>query len=159
MPTGQQALHLRARDQAGNAATTTLTLGVDTQPPTTTLRLTPRPNAAGRHNQPVTVTLVATDTGSGLFQSQIQWPGQPSPAIYQQPRPWAQAGISTLAWFSLDLALNQEAPQTTTLALDWTPPLITYTVTGDAVAPGWYRSAAHLTVTAIDELAGLAAVD
>lgn len=158
MPTGQQALHLRARDQAGNAATTTLTLGIDTQPPTTTLQLTPRPNAAGWHNQPVTVTLVATDTGSGLFQRQIQWPGQPSPAIYLQPRPWAHEGISTLTWFSVDRALNQEAPQTTTLALDWTPPLITYTVTGDAVAPGWYRSAAQVTVTATDAVAGLGAL-
>lgn len=159
MPVGQQSLHLRARDRAGNSTTSTHTLGVDTQPPTTTLQFTPQPNAAGWHNQPVTVTLVATDTASGLYQTQYQWQDADSPAIYQQPFQLAQEGATTLTWFSIDRTLNQEAPQTHTFAVDWTAPLITYTVTGDSVAPGWYRSAVQVTISPTDTLAGVAQVD
>ncbi len=159
MPVGRRFLHLRARDQAGNETMATLTLGVDNQPPTTTLQLAPQPNAAGWHNQPLTVTLIATDTSSGLFQTQYQWQNANSPTIYQQPIHLAQEGITTLTWFSIDRTLNQEAPQTHTLRLDWRPPLITYTIAGDSVAPGWYRSAVQVTITPTDTLAGVAQVD
>ena len=155
-----QTIRFRAIDHAGHVAISAgLTLGVDGQPPTTTLHLSHRPNAAGWFNQPITLTLVATDTETGLFQTQYQWQEQRSPAIYQQPLALSQAGRHTLTWFSVDRALNQEQPHTQTLNLDWIAPTITYTIQGTAIAPGWYQSAATLHVTATDALAGIALVE
>ena len=102
-PGAAHTVRFRALDRAGHTASTNLlTLGVDGQPPTTTLLLSQAPNAAGWLNQPVTLTLVATDTETGVFQTQYQWQNQSSPAIYQQPLRLTQEGQTTLTWFSLD---------------------------------------------------------
>ncbi len=120
-PGAAHTVQFRALDRAGHAAITNLLMvGVDGQPPTTTLLLSQAPNAAGWLNQPVTLTLVATDTETGVFQTQSQWQNQASPAIYQQPLRLVQEGQPTLTWFSIDRALNQEQPHTQTLHLDLT---------------------------------------
>jgi hypothetical protein len=159
-PGAAQTVQFRAGDRAGHVATTApLTLGVDGQPPTTTLFLDPAPNAAGWLNQPVTLTLVATDTGTGVFQTQYQWPTPATPAIYQQPLHLSQEGQTPLTWFAVDRALNQEAAHTQVLRVDWTPPALSAALTGQTVAPGWYQTAATLVVTATDALAGVAQVE
>ncbi|MFN8494402.1 MAG: hypothetical protein U0350_42775 [Caldilineaceae bacterium] len=159
-PGTAHTVQFRAQDHAGHIALSPpLMLGVDAQPPTTTLFLNPTPNAAGWLNQPVTLTLIATDTETGVFQTQYQWLKQPSPAIYQQPLHLSQEGQTTLTWFSVDRALKQEAPHTQLLKVDLTPPTIAYTLTGQSVAPGWYQTAATLHVTATDALAGVAQVE
>jgi hypothetical protein len=60
-------------------------------------------------------------------------------------------------------ALNQEPPHTQTFHLDLTPPVLTYTITSGgplgAIAPSWYQTAATLTVTATDALAGVAQIE
>lgn len=163
LPIAAGAVHtvqFRALDRAGHTASTNLlTVGVDGQPPTTSLLLSQAPNAAGWLNQPVTLTLVATDTETGVFQTQSQWQTQAAPAIYQQPLRLGQEGQPTLTWFSIDRALNQELAQTRTFHLDLTPPVITYTFSGQSSAPGWYQTGVTLQVTATDALAGIAAVE
>ncbi|MFN8488732.1 MAG: hypothetical protein U0350_14115 [Caldilineaceae bacterium] len=163
-PGTAHTVQFRAQDHAGHITLSPpLMLGVDVQPPTTTLFLNPTPNAAGWLNQPVTLTLIATDTETGVFQTQYQWLKQSSPAIYQQPLHLSQEGQTTLTWFSVDRALNQEAPHTQLLKVDLTPPTVAYTLTGGsplgAVASGWYQTAATLHVTATDALAGVAQVE
>lgn len=54
-----------ATDAAGNQTVATVTLNIDTTPPTITT-VSPRPNAAGWHSAPVTVQFSCSDSGSGL---------------------------------------------------------------------------------------------
>ena len=53
-------------DRAGNTATTSVVVRIDTTTPTIVGHVTPAPNGAGWNNTDVTVSFDCTDTGSGI---------------------------------------------------------------------------------------------
>jgi len=73
LPLATGVLHtvrFRATDQVGHLTTSPLlALGIDIQPPTTTVQLSALPTAAGWFGAAVTVTLTSTDTQTGVLHT------------------------------------------------------------------------------------------
>lgn len=103
---------------------------VDTTPPTTLASANPPANDLGWNKTPVTITLGATDNvgGSGVKEVHYSLAGA---ATGSQVVPGANAivkisaeGATTLTYFAVDNAGNQEAAKTLTVRIDQTPPTI-----------------------------------
>ncbi len=161
LPMATGVLHtvrFRATDLVGHATTSPpLALGIDTQPPTTTVQLSALPTAAGWFGAPVTVTLASTDTQTGVLQTNYRlnnaaW--QP----YTQPFVISQPSTQTLAYYALDQALNAAIIHTLTLPIDLAAPLLSASVSPSQTSHSWYREAVSVTLQAQDAQAGLASV-
>lgn len=132
-------------DFAGNVeATQTAYVGVDLTPPTTT-----DDAPSGWRNALVTVTLTADDPLSGVASTLYSLDGGPEATYSGAPIAFSAEGTSTLEYASIDEVGNRESTQTTTIALDLTPP----TTTSDARAE--YDRSAVISLSAFDELSGV----
>jgi hypothetical protein len=135
----------------------------DTTPPSTVATPAPGPNSSGWNNTPVTVTFAATDNsgGSGIKEIYLSFSGA---ATGSQVVPGNSAsatiiaeGITTVTYFAVDHAGNQEAAKTLTLRIDEAPPtLLGLPSTGCTLWPPDRRMVQVATVTASDALSGLA---
>ncbi len=130
----------------------------DVTPPVTTAQLSPLPNGAGWNNTNVTVTFTATDNTGGTGVKEIHFTltgaqtggnivsGSSTSVVI------SAEGTTTVTFFGVDKAGNQEAPNTVTVRIDLTPP---------SVACGspdglWHASDVTIACTASDSLSGLA---
>jgi hypothetical protein len=110
-----------AKDIAGNTASASVTLNVDTSPPTIVAHVDPPPNAAGWNNTDVTVSFECADQGSGIASC------SPPVAITDEGADQAISGTATdLAGHSNDV--------TVTVNLDKTPPNLAITTQAEAPA-------------------------
>ena len=142
-------------DNAGNLeAVQTLTVKIDTTPPTTTANVTGEPGSHGwfKAGQPVVLTLGATDNGgSGVATTYYSVNGgafqaYSSPVVFKD-------GIYTVSYYSVDVAGNQEATQSVAFQVDQTPPVVTYTGnTGSYTVD----QTVDISCTATDNLSGVA---
>ena len=109
---------------------------------------------AGWSNKDVTVTLTASDSGSGvagtyyMVDSGDQQQGT-SVAITAD-------GTHTISYWSVDQAGNTETPHTAVVQLDKTAPTITVASTTSANASGWYTSNVTVHFNCADTLSGIA---
>ena len=133
------AFYSIGRDFAGNVEkksapdTTTqiVTSGKDTTAPVTVPNPSPHPNAAGWNNSNVTVTLNATDNPSGSGVKQIRYSASGAQAIPLQTvsgnaasATITAAGSTTLTFFAVDNAGNQETAKSIVIRIDKTPPTV-----------------------------------
>jgi hypothetical protein len=135
----------------------------DTTPPTTLAVPSPPPNANGWNNTNVTVALSATDNpgGSGVKEIRFSESGAQGGAGVV---PGANAavtisaeGTTTLTFFAVDNAGNQEAAKTFTVRIDTTPPVIAgLPAAGCTLWPPNHRLVQVGTVTASDSVSGIA---
>ena len=97
---------------------------LDTTVPQTSAALAPGANAADWNRGPVTVTLAATDAGSGVAATYVRLGGTGGYAPYvDTAKPVVAANGSTDVWyFSTDHAGNAEAPAKVTVRIDTTRP-------------------------------------
>ena len=130
----------------------------DVTPPVTTAQLSPLPNGAGWNNTNVTVTFAATDNtgGTGVKEIHFTLTGAQSGSNIVSGSSTSVVisaeGTTTVTFFGVDKAGNQEAPNTVTVRIDLTPP---------SVACGspdglWHASDVTIACTASDSLSGLA---
>ncbi|MBU0456502.1 MAG: chitobiase/beta-hexosaminidase C-terminal domain-containing protein, partial [Gammaproteobacteria bacterium] len=145
---GIYSIYFKAIDSSGNLSEPTddihiLTLRVDTVVPITS------DNApSGWQHSTVTVTLIATDTTSGIAQTYY--------SLNQQG--WVEGtittisdeGTTTLSYYSSDKAGNIEASHTTTVRIDMTSPTTT-----DNAPSGWQTANVVITLIATDTLSGV----
>jgi len=103
----------------------------DTTPPTTTVVQSPAPNAAGWNNQNVTLTFTATDNpnGSGVNRIEVSLAGaqagaQTLPGTGGAVTVTAQ-GTTTVTYVAVDNLDNIEDPQSLTVKIDKTAPVVT----------------------------------
>ncbi|MGW0201680.1 OmpL47-type beta-barrel domain-containing protein [Nonomuraea sp. NPDC003201] len=168
---GAHTVRYRATDKAGNTSdpgTTTFTVvappGQDTTPPQVTAQVAGDRNDDGNYVGSATVTLTATDAGSGVDKVEYSLDGQPY-AVYAQPLPVTQPGAHTVAYRATDKAGNTSDPGTTTFTVvaeqekDTTPPQVTAQVTGDRNDDGDYVGSATVTLTATDTQSGVDTVE
>ncbi len=139
----QQVVTGTATDLAGNTASTSVAIHLDTTPPVLTSTLTPAANAAGWSQADTTVTFAATDTLSGVATT--------SEPVLVTTEGAAQGVTGT----ATDVAGNS-ATLSTTVQLDRTPPTLTPVVTPAPNAAGWHRTDVTVTFTATDSLSGIA---
>jgi hypothetical protein len=140
---------------------------VDTVPPTTTASVSPGPNASGWNNTNVTVALNSTDNergGSGVKEIHVTLTGAQTSAVVV-PGGTASVtvtteGTTTVTYFGVDNAGNQEIPKKLTVQLDRTPPVISgLPATGCTLWPPNHKLVDVATITASDALSGLASFD
>lgn len=130
----------------------------DVTPPVTTAQLSPLPNGAGWNNASVTVTFTSTDNAGGTGVKEIHFTltgaqsasnvvsgGSTSVVVSAE-------GTTTVSFFGVDKAGNQEAPNTVTVRIDLTPP----SVTCGSPDGLWHANDVFIPCVSTDNLSGLA---
>ncbi len=157
VPDGAYSWKLDGADDWGNpGASATGTFIVDTVAPKTTASISGTSGDAGWLTSAATITLSATDATSDVMWSRYAIDDGPMTGYTGRVTVSAQ-GQHTLTYRSKDLGSNLEAKRTKSFAIDTAPPVVTATTTGTAGdAPGWYRTAVSLGITATDATSGIA---
>ncbi|WP_185030324.1 OmpL47-type beta-barrel domain-containing protein [Streptomyces candidus] len=167
---GAHTVRYRATDKAGNsAAEKTIGFTVvapptdDRTPPETSATVSGEKNAEGQYLGMATVTVTASDTGSGVNTIEYAVGAGGAWTAYAGPVMVHAVGTHTVRYRATDRAGNvaaEKAVEFTVVApptQDKTPPETTATVTGDKNADGAYITSAKVTLTATD--AGGSGVD
>ncbi len=137
---------------------------VDSTPPVTTISCNAAPCADTPYTAPVTVELTSTDTGSGVntirYTTDGTTPTLSSPA-YQSPI--TVTTTTTVSYAAWDNAGNAENPKTQLIQIgstpvDTTPPVSTMSCNGSPCGTGWFASPVQVTLTATDDLSGVAVI-
>lgn len=131
-----------ATDNAGNSASATRLVSIDTAAPTVTASASPDANAAGWRNTPVTVTYSCGDALSGIDTC------SPS-ATLNEGENQSATGTAT------DAAGNTASATVSDIDVDLTEPTITGTPSGPKVGD-WYTGDVTVAWTCEDALSGLA---
>lgn len=135
----------------------------DTTPPTTIASPSPGPNGNGWNNTNVTVSLSATDNPGGSGVKEIHFSligaqlggGVVTGSVASVTI--SAEGITSLTYFAIDNAGNQEAPKTLTLRIDKTSPTLACSVSPNTLWPPNHRMVAvTASVTVTDLTSGSA---
>ncbi|MEV4754111.1 family 16 glycoside hydrolase [Micromonospora sp. NPDC049559] len=169
--TGAHTLGYRATDRAGNTSTVgTATFRVvappaeDRTPPVVTAQVSGQRNPDGAYQGAATVTLAATDDGSGVDRIEYSLDGA-AYAAYTAPVTVNQVGAHAVNYRATDLAGNTSAVGTTSFTVvappggDTTAPVVTAALSGLPDADGVYLGSATVTLTATDAESAVARVE
>ncbi|WNV85621.1 OmpL47-type beta-barrel domain-containing protein [Umezawaea sp. Da 62-37] len=133
--------------------------GEDTTPPTVTADVAGQKNSSGEFLGSATVTVNASDAGSGvqLTENQVDGAGF---APYTQPVRVTAVGAHTAEFRATDRAGNTSAVGSVSFRVvappsDTTPPVVSAEVTGTKDADGAYVGKATVTITATDSDSGV----
>lgn len=140
---GSKAISGTATDNAGNTASTSITVNIDETPPTITASASPAANSNGWNNSNVTVTFSCADSLSGVAAC-------PSPVTTS-----TEAANQLLSGTATDVAGNT-ASASATINLDKTPPAISITSPVNSVT--LTSSSVSVTGNASDSLSGVSTV-
>jgi hypothetical protein len=132
-----------ATDNAGNTASTSVTVNLDQTPPSITATAFPGANAAGWNNTPVTITFVCSDSTSGV-------------AVCPQTQTVSSDGQNQVVSGTARDVAGNTASASVTVSLDQTPPTITAAVSPAPNAAGWNNTNPTVTFTCSDSLSGIA---
>ncbi len=132
-------------DRAGNAATDSITVKIDTIAPGIVGAQTPDPNGAGWNNTDVTVSFNCTDAGSGIATA-----GCTSPVNV------TDGAAQSVTGTAVDLAGNTSTATMSGINVDTTDPTLSGTPTTAPNANGWYNSPVTIHWACSDALSGIA---
>ncbi len=130
----------------------------DTTPPITTFSSSGTGGTANWYRSPVSVTLNATDSGSGVASITFRIDGG-SWQTYTSPVTVQGDGTHTVEYYATDNAGNQEAARTATLKIDTTAPSTSASVGGTLAGDGSYVGSANITLTAVDATSGVQSIE
>ncbi|MFL5801444.1 MAG: OmpL47-type beta-barrel domain-containing protein, partial [Roseiflexaceae bacterium] len=151
---------VNGKSVTSNPATVTWAAAPDTLPPSTVATATPAPNAFGWNNTAVTIQLTAVDNpgGSGIKEIHYALAGAQSTsnlvAGSSATVPLTAAGVTTLTYFAIDNAGNQEPPQSLTVRIDKDAPASTAIHLPSATPVGWNTTAVMVRIGAADTPSG-----
>ncbi|OJF10107.1 OmpL47-type beta-barrel domain-containing protein [Couchioplanes caeruleus] len=168
---GDHVVRYRATDRAGNVSETgTVSFRIveppqqDTTPPTVTAQVSGSRDPSGAYLGTATVTISATDAGSGVSEVEYSLDGGAFVA-YAAPLVVNGAGAHMVHFRATDAAGNRSAEQMVGFTVvvppaeDTTPPQTSASVAGERDATGAYLGRATVTVVASDAGSGVAAVE
>src|SRR6266545_4927226 len=168
---GAHTVTYRATDNAGNTSvpqsvsfTVVLPPVPDTTPPVAAAQVTGERNADGAYVGTATVTVTATDTGSGVKSVEYAVDGGAFGA-YTAPVTVTAPGAHTVRYRATDNAGNVSPVGSVSFTVvqrpapDTTPPAVTASVTGERNATGDYVGSATVTLTATDSGSGVARIE
>ena len=124
---GASPIRVEYRDRAGNTLLLGGMINVDLAAPTTQVSGIPGGEASG----PVTVTLTATDTVSGVEMTFYQLDSGPV-ETYSEPFVVSKEGTTTVTFWSRDVAGRSEEPASARVRIDTTAPVGTFALDGGA---------------------------
>ncbi|MCT2584313.1 OmpL47-type beta-barrel domain-containing protein [Actinophytocola gossypii] len=170
---GDHTLLYRATDVAGNVSeegTTSFSVvegggGEDTTPPAVSAEVTGEQDADGNYVGSATVTVTATDEGSGveLVEYEIDDTGFHP---YTEPVVVTDPGDHAVQFRATDAAGNESETGSVPFRVveggggeDTTPPAVSAEVTGEQDADGNYVNSAVVTLSATDDGSGVASVE
>ncbi|MFJ8733902.1 OmpL47-type beta-barrel domain-containing protein [Streptomyces bauhiniae] len=169
---GSHTLRYRATDQAGNvAAEKSVTFSVvapptdDTTAPETSATVSGEKDADGNYLTMATVTVTASDTGSGVNTIEYALGADGAWQPYTAPVMVHEAGSHTVRYRATDKAGNAAAEKSVAFevvappAEDTTAPETSATLSGTRNANGAYVTSAKVTVNASDSASGVARVE
>ena len=155
---GNHTVQYYSIDHAGNTENTkSVTIKVDTVAPTTTPVLQGLLGSQGWYVTNVTVTLNAHDATSGVNYTKYKL-NNGSWTVYSGPFALTSNGNYTLSYYSVDFAGNTETTKQTSFRIqhDVLPPVTTSGFSGVMGDNGWFVSPVTVTLTAVDDSAGVA---
>jgi hypothetical protein len=132
-------------DRAGNTATASVVVKLDSTSPIITGAQTPAPNGAGWNNTDVTVSFTCTDTGSGI-----------ATAGCTGPITVGEGANQSFTGTAVDVAGNVAHTTVSGINVDKTPPTITGAPTTPPNANGWYNAPVTIHWTCHDSLSDVA---
>ncbi|NLE75914.1 MAG: fibronectin type III domain-containing protein [Chloroflexi bacterium] len=151
---GRRGVDYYATDLAGNIeATRTVTIPIDSTPPTSAVQLSGPLGLGGWYTAPVTVTFAVTDVTSGVDGTHYQVDG--SAWGYGLSTVVSGDGVHLLHYASEDQAGNREISRTTSVRIDMTPPQTVYEQSGLAGDSGWFHSDVTVTLSVSETTSGL----
>ncbi|WP_244317571.1 OmpL47-type beta-barrel domain-containing protein [Streptomyces bauhiniae] len=169
---GSHTLRYRATDQAGNvAAEKSVTFSVvapptdDTTAPETSATVSGEKDADGNYLTMATVTVTASDTGSGVNTIEYALGSDGSWQPYTAPVMVHAVGSHTVRYRATDKAGNAAAEKSVAFkvvappAEDTTAPETSATLSGTRNSNGAYVTSAKVTVNASDSDSGVAGVE
>ena len=136
----------------------------DVTAPVTLATVSPPPNGAGWHRDDVTVSLSATDEGTGVRQIhatvETSDSAVPDTAFIDSGGdftlpPFTVEGTYTITFHAVDALGNDEAPQTIYVSLDRTAPAVTSTFPEPDGNNGWYVTPVSLRYSCTDAGSGI----
>jgi Tol biopolymer transport system component len=131
-----------ASDEAGNAASVSVTVNIDHRAPAITASASQPQNSNGWNNIPVTIHFDCADTTSGV-------------ATCPADQTVTTDGTATVTGVAADAAGNT-ATVTVTVSVDRSGPTIVLTPDRAANGAGWYNAAVTVHATCIDATSGVA---
>ncbi|MET7361739.1 family 16 glycoside hydrolase [Streptomyces sp. NPDC005562] len=168
---GTHKIRYRATDKAGNASaeksadfTVVAPPTDDKTPPETSATVAGEKNDQGQYVGMATVTVTASDTGSGVNKIEYAL-GDGAWTAYTAPVMVHEAGAHKVRYRAADKAGNQAAEKSVEFTVvappveDRTPPETSAKVEGDKDSDGAYLGRAKVTVTATDAGSGLDKVE
>lgn len=126
----------------------------DTTAPVTTASLSATPNGAGWYRDDVTLTLQASDAGSGVASTSYNSNGG-AWTSYTAPVVITSEGVNTVQYYSSDAAGNTETAQTVQVRLDKTAPTAVLTESGQTVHSVTYDATLKFELAASDAVSGI----
>jgi peptidoglycan/xylan/chitin deacetylase (PgdA/CDA1 family) len=135
-------------DTAGNSGTVnSQQIQIDTTVPATGISCNAAACISGWYNAAVTVTLSATDTGSGVSVTYYTTDGStPTTSSTLYTGPFRVASTGTVKFFSVDNTGNAEAVKSAAVQIDTVAPSTSISCNGSACSSGWYKTT-PVTVT------------
>jgi uncharacterized cupredoxin-like copper-binding protein len=167
---GSHMLHYRATDKANNvspegmvAFTVVAPPTEDTTPPDVQAKADGTKDADGNYIGKATVTVTATDAGSGVASVEYALDADAF-AAYTAPVEVTAAGAHTVKFRATDKAGNKSAEGSTAFTVaaptgDTKPPTVSAAVTGNMNADWTFAGSATVTLTATDADSGVAKVE
>ncbi|MEU8504051.1 family 16 glycoside hydrolase [Streptomyces brevispora] len=165
---GAHTIRYRATDKAGNAAagkTVEFTVAApptdDTTPPETSATVSGEKDDQGRFLGMATVTVTASDTGSGVNTIEYALGADGAWQSYTGPVMVHEVGAQKVRYRATDKAGNAAAEKAVDFTVvepptqDTTPPETSAKVAGDKNSDGAYLTSAKVTVTATDAGSGV----
>ncbi|MEV6638730.1 copper-binding protein [Amycolatopsis sp. NPDC051371] len=159
---GEHMFHFRATDAAGNTSPEGMShftvVKSDTTPPIVTASVGGTRDDDGNYVGKATVTVVASDTGSGVAAVEYRVDGGAWTA-YAAPVPVTSVGSHTVDYRARDVAGNTSAPASVSFTVvsggDTTAPVVTLMVGGEQGGDWSYVGKATVTMAATDTESGV----
>lgn len=153
---GTHVISYRSIDNVGNIeAEKTVYFNVDNAAPVSTAAIAGTAGLNGWYNSSVEVTIVSTDSLSGIAGSSYSLDGGAF-AVYNTPFMVNGEGAHTVKFKAADNVGNAETERTLTFWIDVTTPVVAAAASPSADANGWNKEPVTVTFTGTDTVSGIA---
>jgi len=149
-------------DIAGNnESPKSFVVNIDKTAPATTAAATPSPNSAGWNQKNTTVTLTATDSGSGVASVRYSLSGAQTAPTVNSSNPASVSitaeGTTTVGYLAVAIAGNSENSKSVVINIDRTVPVISgMPAPNCTLSPSKHQLDQVANITASDALSGVA---
>jgi hypothetical protein len=152
---GTYTVQEQAQDKAGNTASTTKSVKLDTTPPSLSVSSAAPDGSNNWYVSPAVVTATDSDATSGMASTQYQVDGGP----WQNGSSLSEGtdGTHTIVFRATDNAGNTTTAAPVTVTVDRTPPVANASLSPASPngANGWYTSPVTITANSSDATSGL----